>query len=136
MNYPILIPVLAHIGLVFGLYLLLLKRKLKAASTGDIDRRELALNCKAWPEDVLKASNNLDNQFEAPMLFYGLCFLYQATGGASQIELFLAWTFLFSRYLHAYIHVGTNYVPHRMKAFVVGIACLLGMFVLAILKVV
>ena len=136
MNYPILTPVLAHITLVFALYLLLLQRKIAAAKKGGVDRREAALNCKAWPEDVVKVSNNLDNQFEAPVLSYGLCLFHHVTGGVNQLALILAWTFVFSRYVHTYVHTGTNYVPHRMKAFVVGMGSLFGLFVLAVLKVV
>jgi hypothetical protein len=134
-NQLIFVPVLAHIGLVFGIYLLLLKRKLRAASTGEVDLKATALNCKAWPDNaVLKASNNLDNQFEAPVLFYALCFVLYAVDGVNTGSLILAWLFVFSRYLHAYIHTGRNYVPHRMRVFAVGIGSLVALLGVAAFK--
>lgn len=118
----IFVPVLAHFFLVIGIYLLLLKRKIRAARTGEVDLKATALDCKAWPDpSVLKASNNLDNQFEAPLLFYALCFILYCVGGVNTASLVLAWFFVFSRYLHAYIHCGSNHVPHRMKVFSAGI---------------
>ena len=121
-------PILAHVALVFFLYLLLLKRKLKAVKTTEVDLKATALNCKAWPDDsVIKCSNNLDNQFQAPILFYVICAVLYGVQGVNQFTLFLAWTFVFSRYLHCSIHVGRNYVPHRMRVFACGIAVLVVM---------
>ncbi len=128
----IFVPILAHVTLVMLLYLLLLKRKLRAVKTTEVDLKATALNCKAWPDDsVLKCSNNLDNQFQAPVLFYTVCMILYGTGGVNQVTLILAWAFVFSRYLHCYIHVGRNYVPHRMRVFAFGIATLLGLTVFA-----
>jgi hypothetical protein len=117
-------PLLAHICLVMTMYLVLLVRKLRASKTGEVDLKAAALNCKAWPNEVLKASNNLDNQFEAPMMFYALCFVLFAVQGVTTFTLFLAWFFVFSRYLHAYVHAGRNYVPLRMRVFAAGLVSL------------
>lgn len=120
-NELIFAPVLAHFFLVLGIYILLLRRKLSAIKRGVVDPRATALNSKAWNDDeVLKVSNNLDNQFQAPMLLYALSFILHGIGGVNQYTLFFAWFFVFSRCLHAYIHTGSNYVPHRMKAFSAG----------------
>ena len=34
--------------------------------------------------------------------------------------LVVAWMFVLSRIVHAYIHVGSNHVPARRRAFLVG----------------
>lgn len=121
----IFVPVLAHVGLVLFLYVLLLRRKLSAVKTTEVDLKATALNCKAWPnEAVLKCSNNLDNQFQAPLLFYAVCGVLFAVDGVNQGTLILAWAFVLSRYLHCFIHTGSNYVPHRMKSFAFGIGTL------------
>lgn len=128
----IFVPILAHVVLVIFLYLLLLKRKLRAVKTTEVDLKATALNCKAWPDDsVLKCSNNLDNQFQAPFLFYTVCLILFAAEGVNQVTLILAWAFVLSRYLHCYIHVGRNYVPHRMRVFAFGIATLVGLTIYA-----
>lgn len=127
----IFVPILAHIGLVFCLYALLLLRKIKAHKRGEVDRKEAALNCKAWPDEVVKVSNNLDNQFEAPMLFYALCFIHFGASIVTTLTLYLAWFFVLTRFLHAAVHTGSNYVPLRMKVFAVGIVALVAMVVSA-----
>lgn len=114
-------PVLAHFFLVLGIYLLLFRRKLSALKRGLVDPRDTALNSKAWNDDeVLKVSNNLDNQFQAPVLFYALCFVLHGLGEVHVYSLVFAWLFFFSRCLHAYIHTGSNYLPYRTSAFSVG----------------
>lgn len=128
----IFVPVLCHFYLVIAVYLLLLKRKLKAVKAGKVDRKRAALNDKAWDDEcVLKTSNNLDNQFQAPLLFYMLCGVLYAVGGVNQATLMLAWFFVFSRYLHAYIHNTSNYVPYRMKSFTAGVLSLVGLSAVA-----
>lgn len=124
----IFVPILAHFTLVIFLYTLLFRRKMAALKSKEVNLKETSLNCKAWPDEaVLKCSNNLDNQFQAPVLFYALCFVLAAIGGVSQGTLILAWAFVLSRYLHSSIHVGKNYVPHRMKAFAFGVFSLVGL---------
>ncbi len=111
-----------------SIYLLLLRRKLKVAKTGAVDLKATALDCKAWPDEgVVKASNNLDNQFEAPVLFYALCFTLYLVDGVNQLTLILAWFFVASRLLHAYVHVNSNYVPVRMRVFAAGLGSLVFM---------
>ena len=39
---------------------------------------------------------------------------------AGTVAVVLAWLFVVSRYAHAYVHVGSNYVPVRMRLFMVG----------------
>jgi len=121
----IFVPVLFHILLTLSLYLVLLKRKLRAVSEKEVDFKATALNCKAWPDEaVLKCSNNLDNQFQAPVLFYAVCLILYLTGGVNMVTLVLAWTFTLSRFVHAYVHCGSNRVPIRMRVFSVGIVSL------------
>ncbi|MFT5808404.1 MAG: hypothetical protein ACI9LG_002720 [Moritella dasanensis] len=68
----ILYPLLGHMLLVISLYILLIMCKSKAIKAKAVDFNKTALNNKAWPEDVVQVSNNLDNQFESPLVFYGL----------------------------------------------------------------
>lgn len=134
-NELILAPILGHIFLVMLIYVLLLVRKIKAAKAGLVDREIAAMDRKAWPADVVKASNNLDNQFEAPMMFYALCLILYLTQAVTTLTLVLAWFFLLSRYLHAFVHVTSNYVPIRMRVFASGLVALTGMAIVAACKI-
>lgn len=129
-NSQIFLPVLAQVFLTLAMYVLLAVRKGRALKEGAVDLRAAALDNKAWPEDVVKVSNNIANQFESPILFYVLCLVFYGIG-VDLLVLTLAWVYALSRYVHAYAHVGRNYVPVRLRIFQVGFAILLAMLVLA-----
>src|SRR5690554_7652837 len=69
-----------------------------------VDRQQVALDNRLWPEDTVKVSNNIANQFEAPVLFYALCLAFLGLNAVSAVALFLASLFVLSRYLHAWVH--------------------------------
>jgi hypothetical protein len=47
----------------------------------------------------------------------------------------MAWLFVLSRLLHAYIHSGTNYVRHRFNAFAFGAIVLLAMWIIFAVRI-
>ena len=72
------------------------------------------------PSESLFARNNLANQFELPVLFYPLCVSLYVTAGVDLFTVILAWLFVASRYIHAWIHTTTNRIRHRRPSFIVG----------------
>ncbi len=120
----IFLPVLAHITLVMILYIILGIRKSKDVKNKAVDQDEIALNNHAWSEDVIKVSNNIANQFESPVLFHILCIIIFLTNTTSLFTLSLASAFVALRYVHTFIHIGTNYVPHRFLAFLLSVVVL------------
>jgi hypothetical protein len=62
------------------------------------------------------------------VLFYALIALLIASGFADGVSLVLAWAFVASRLAHSFIHVGSNYLPHRLIAFAAGFAILAAMW--------
>lgn len=123
----ILVPVLFHILWVCVLYILLVKRKKAAAQTGEVDLERASVDGTAWPLSVQLVSKNIANNFEVPVLFYGVCIASYLLGTAGGFALSLAWVFVFSRVVHSWIHVNSNFVPLRMKSFVLGLLCVLVM---------
>lgn len=121
----ILYPLLAHMVLVLSLYILLIIRKSKAIKAKTVDFNKTALNNKAWPEDVVQVSNNLDNQFESPLIFYALCIITVLVGAVNSLAIALSVAYVVFRYVHAYVHVGTNYIPHRLRAFALSLVAML-----------
>jgi hypothetical protein len=132
----IFIPVLMQVFLTFLVYIGITVVKNKAIASGEVDESRRALHKDAWPDSVLKFTNNLTNQFEAPTLFFVLCFVIWATDSVNIFSLTLAWVFTVSRYIHAYVHTGSNYVPLRKRLFMFGVAILLVLFVYALLAVI
>lgn len=126
----ILWPVLAQVFLTLVMFIVLGMRKAKAVKAGGVNRQQAALDNRVWPEDVVKVSNNIANQFEAPVLFYILCLVIYSVNAAGTVAIVLAWLFVLSRYVHAYVHVGSNYVPMRLRMFLFGCVVLLAMLIL------
>ena len=133
-NDLIFLPVLAHVVLIFMLYIYLGIVKSKAVKEGTIDRKKAALDPKAWPEPVVKVINNLGNQFESPIIFYIISIIYYLTNNVDSLLISVMSLYVLTRYMHTYIHVTSNFVPYRFKLFLVGVLILLALTAWLILK--
>lgn len=133
-NTLIFVPVLAHMLLVFALFIKLGIEKTKAVRAGQVDRALAALDSQAWPEPVRKVSNSIDNQFQLPMLFYALSFIAYLSGHGGPVVVALLGLYVVSRYVHAYIHITSNYVPQRFRAFLAGTLLLLALSIMQLLS--
>jgi hypothetical protein len=123
----ILLPALAQVLLTIVVYGALVVAKAKAVKGGLVDADRRALHDDAWPESVVKINNNIRNQFEIPVLFYVLTILLWQLNKTGVLVQLLAWLFVTSRFVHAYIHTGSNYVPARRKVFMFGCVVVLAM---------
>lgn len=128
----ILLPLLVHIALILLLYIGLARAKAKAAATGLVDPVRRALHADAWPDNVIQINNNIRNQFEVPLLFYVLTLVLWQLNQAGAVVQAIAWLFVISRLVHAYIHTGSNVVPMRRSVFMFGAVLVLLMTLIAI----
>ena len=126
-NNVILLPVLVQVILTIFVYGTLALAKAKAMKGGLVDLDRRALHDDAWPESVMKINNNIRNQFEVPVLFYVLTILLWQLNQTGVLAQSLAWLFVTSRLVHAYIHTGSNYVPARRKVFMFGCVVVVAM---------
>lgn len=124
-------PVLVQILLTIVGFMLMGVQKAKAVKAKDVDMTKTALNNDAWPEYVMKVTNNVRNQFQVPLLFYVLCFLFYSINAVTTTVLYLAWAFVITRIIHAYIHMSSNYVPARFRVFTLGFVILVVMAIFA-----
>ena len=90
---------------------------------------DVALSNYAWPRRARAFGNNMNNQFETPILFYALCGAAIFVGATGWIMVALAWLYVATRVVHTVIHTGSNNVMRRFQAFVAGILMLAGMWV-------
>lgn len=127
----ILLPVLAQVVLTLAVYIYLGIVKGKALKTGQVDLDRRALHEDAWPDFVRQVSNNIRNQFETPVLFYALVFVLWGLQAVDALSLGLAWGYVLCRVAHAYVHLGSNFVPLRRRIFTISYLILLAMIVLA-----
>jgi hypothetical protein len=128
----ILLPLLAQVFLTLALYAVLAVAKRRAMQAGLVDLERRALHDDAWPESVIKVSNNIRNQFQLPVLFYVLVIVLWQLGKAGPLAQALAWLFVASRVVHAWVHTGSNVVALRRGVFTFGWVVLAGMTALAL----
>lgn len=115
--------ILAQGALALGLLWYLGTIRLPMVMKGEVRIDDIALERKAWPKREWQASNAFDNQFQLPVLFYvgaGLALYF----GPTAFEVVLAWLFVVTRYVHAFVHVTDNHVIRRFAAYFAGLAIL------------
>ena len=81
------------------------------------------------PEFAAKPARHFTNLFEAPTLFYAGCLTAMVAGVTDTAVVALAWGYVATRYLHAYIHLGSNRVRYRMRAYFAGWLLLVAMWI-------
>ncbi|MCP4934724.1 MAG: MAPEG family protein [bacterium] len=130
MNFtPIIYPLLAQVALTFGLMFIMAISRVKAAQARRYKLRDIAVNSANYPDDVRKSGNSYVNQFELPVLFYLVCVLLMIAGpGNNKLYLMMAWAFVGTRIVHAFIHVTLNNVIRRFYAFLAGAIILIAMW--------
>ena len=125
-------PVLAQLLIPVLVLLLNGKRKSADVKSGQFDREKAAMDNEAWSKPVVLTSKNLANQFQLPVIFYVLCLILASIDAVAMVTLAVAWVFVATRYVHAYVHVSTNYVPFGMRVFLLGSLTLFVFFGLTI----
>ena len=86
------------------------------------------------PEKMLRCNDNLQNQFELPILFYLLVVLVLIFHYESAALIWLSWVFVASRYAHAFIHIKSNHIGYRLGSFLIGFISVIVMYVIFILN--
>ncbi len=126
-------PMIAHVALVFALYVLIGLRRKAAVRSGSARVSDFRENRNEPPESLF-VRNSLQNQFELPPLFHIACLSLFATGGVNILVVVIAWIFVLSRYFHAFIHVTSNRIRYRQPAFMIGALLVLLLWVLLALR--
>lgn len=125
----ILLPVFVQVALTFAVLFALGAVRGRAVREKAVGR-EAAQDDTVFPPHVRQVANNFRNQFEVPVLFYVLTTLALFTRKADIVFVVLAWVFVLSRIVHAYVHCTSNDIRLRFPAFAVGVVALLVMWML------
>ncbi|KQW31594.1 hypothetical protein ASE36_04970 [Rhizobium sp. Root274] len=115
-------PMMAHAFLVFCLYALLVRRRAAVVRAGKIERSAFLEN-HAEPEESRVVNKVIANQFELPVLFYAISILLFMMEADNILSVSLAWLFVVSRYLQAYMHITGN-LALRRASFMAGFVSL------------
>jgi hypothetical protein len=121
-------PMIGHVILVYIVYWRMSSARIGAIKRGEAKVSQFREN-RNEPEASLFIRNNLTNQFELPILFYPACLALHVAGGVNWISVALAWAFVASRYVHAWIHTTSNRIRYRRPAFLAGFFLLFALWV-------
>lgn len=131
----VLLPLFVQVALTFGLLFWMGGARVTSIRSGEVKMRDVALRQPNWTPHVLKIGNAYHNQLELPLLFYVLTILALFTRQTDLLFVLLAWVFVATRLLHAYIFVTSNNVGRRFYAFLAGAIVLLAMWIVFALRI-
>jgi hypothetical protein len=136
MSLPtVLLPLFVEVALTFALLFWMARSRVHAVKSKQVRMADVALGQLNWPPRVQQISNSYHSQFQVPVLFYVLTILEIITRHADLLFVVLAWLFVASRVVQAYIHTTSNFVPRRFNAFAVGVFVLVAMWAIFAVRI-
>ena len=131
----VLLPLFVEVVLTFVLLYWMAYQRTSALQAGEVRLGDIALREPNWPVRATQVANAFHNQLELPILFYVLTILALITRHADLVFVVLAWIFVASRLVQAYIHVTGNDVRRRGLAFGVGALVLTIMWAIFMVRI-
>ncbi len=135
MHSPILWPAIAMVALTAVVWMRMYVVRLREMWIKGIRPQAVASSRDAAVllEDT-RASDNLRNLFEVPVLFFAVCLALAVTDAVTPLQLFLAWAFVVLRAAHSGIHLSHNRVALRFGVHVLGTMVVFSMWLLFALE--
>ncbi|MEP1472754.1 MAG: MAPEG family protein [Halieaceae bacterium] len=130
------LPMLGVMVLTLVVWIVMFVQRLGYATANKIDAEEMktpAMVQALLPDEVSRASHNLKNLFEMPVLFYAICLALTVFGQVDSVHVYCAWAFLLFRVLHSAIACSYNAVMHRFITYLIASLALWVMVVRALL---
>jgi hypothetical protein len=136
MSIPmILAPLFVQVLLTFIVGFGMAGLRTGALTRREIKPRDIDLGQPNWPQRTTQFGNCFRNQFELPVLFYVLTVLAIITRHADWLFVVLAWIFVLTRIVHAFIQVTSNNLRMRGLWFAVGGLILFVMWLIFIVRI-
>ncbi|MEO0912565.1 MAG: MAPEG family protein [Pseudomonadota bacterium] len=120
-----LTAVFAQVALTFWAIFQMGRHRLAAIRREGLSHAEIALSAEAYPDRVKQFQANTHNQFETPILLYAGVGLAAGTGSANWGVAAGAALYVATRLWHRQIHVSSNHLPKRFRAYCAGLLALI-----------
>lgn len=131
----LLLAVAAQVFLTFAILILMGRERVPRVLSGEIRVADIAVERNAYSLRARLLSNNFDNQFQLPVLFY-VAAIFTLYATPIWFDVLLAWLFVGLRYVHAVIHVTTNRVHRRFAVYTAGLAVLVVFWLWLVLRMI
>ena len=121
-QHPLMIPMAVYVLYLFVGFLFVFTLRFRAIKNGAPFGRYFKnySDKSTVPDRFLVLERHVDNQFQVPMLFFITCVLAITLQKETTGILTLAWVFVFSRFVHSYIHLGKNKLLKRAGVYGIG----------------
>src|SRR5689334_7482191 len=129
-----LLPLFVEVGLTFVLLAMMGIGRTRCLNSGEVRPDDIDLGQQGWPKKVTQYANAFRNQFELPVLFYVAILIILITKVGDVLLLVLAWIFVLTRIVHAYIHTTSNVVRQRGNIYGLGVVALIAMWIVLFIK--
>ena len=132
--YNLLLAALAMVVLTFAVGLRMLYSRVQEMRQKRLHPQKAATSkTMAANLENVQAADNYRNLFETPVLFYALVACAVAAAYAPPWLVIGAWCYFGLRVVHSIIHTTYNRVMHRLAAFAIGFALLVGLWIAFVL---
>jgi hypothetical protein len=128
MTLKLVYPALAMILWIFVVLGIMFMRRKAAFESKEVRLADVAVSTERYPERARLAAANFSNQFEMPVVFFGILMLAMEVAAATYLMAGLAWAFVATRVVHTLIHTGSNNVKQRAGIFALGCLILFAMW--------
>jgi hypothetical protein len=119
MSDPIFVPFAGMMVLTLAVWLLMFQRRIAAIRTLGIQIQTRA-DLERLPAPAVNASNNLQNLFELPVIFYACVLALHVTGLVDTAHVVCAFGFFVFRIAHSAIHCTYNHIMQRFTVYAIA----------------
>lgn len=124
MKHLLIYPIATYVFYMWLLALYGFRLRLQSITKGQVPAKYYqTFTGITLPERLQVVGRHYDNQFQVPILFLVTCVAHMTIGQSDYVTLFLVWSFVVCRFLHAWIHLGRNHLQSRVVAFMLSWAC-------------
>lgn len=131
-------PVLAMICLTALVWLYMYVIRIRHFTSNKVNPQKMPTRNKmsgGLPDEINQLSDNFNNLFEMPVLFYVLCFIAATFRLVDQSIFYAAWIFVVLRVAHSIIHCSYNNVKHRFIVYILSSAMVWFMLVKLLIRI-
>jgi len=130
MQASLLSPVLALVLWSFVMWAWLYATRIPAIFRAKLDmdpRKPKGWLESALPPEVNWKADNYNHLMEQPTLFYATVLAFAVAGGASSLDVMLAWAYVALRVVHSLVQATVNAITLRFAIFMVSSCVLLAL---------
>lgn len=125
----ILVPMLAIVLLTFIGFIRMAMMRGAAVKGGHDPNYYKAQIGTPEPEATVVAVRHYGNLFELPTIFYAACLTAFVLPAVGMWTLIFAWAYVAARYVQSLIHLTSNNTSQRGGTFVLGVLCVIALWV-------